>query len=192
MGKQSVIKVEVKKVFEYPKSMLDKTNFIDDALTKAQFDMQLFIDETMKFDHTNINSINFVYSATEELNYALRKNVVSDNEVISVYSAAKLAATEILEEKYGKFDSEINPHLFDYEPGEVVENLLGRTVRKEQYYLKEDISEELAKLSNEYVNLFKNHNSQNKTVKFKNLPHNTENRQYIPTPEPRQQTKKTI
>src|ERR1700761_6057848 len=107
MGKsKALVRVKVVRVFEYPKSMLHRLLFLDDAKKKAYDDMQTVIDEIVNNDHAPLSANMFDYEAEEHIGYKYRVRQLPEEggDKIHLYKAAKALTTAKLELKYGQLN----------------------------------------------------------------------------------------
>lgn len=155
---KAVVVVKVFKRFEYPKSMLHKDLFIQDALNKARNDMQVFVDEIVNNDHAQLRHDMFHYEALEEFGYKFRNKPNQQEEAggnVSINKAAKTLTTAKMEAKHGPLNPELNPQLFEHEP-EVRTKDGEEVIREEQWYMKEQIEREFYEVYDEYIHLLRN------------------------------------
>ncbi len=158
MGKnKALVRVKVFKTFDYPKAMLHKDLFIQDALNKARNDMQNFVDEVMQNDHAQLGHDMFNYEAIEEVGYKFRNRQLdeSDCSKVSIAKSAKILTTLRMEAEHGPLNPEVNPQLYEHEP-EVRSKDGADVVREEQWYMKEKIQDQFYQVYDEYLHLLRN------------------------------------
>ena len=157
MGKaKALVRVRVFKEFDYPKSMLHRTNFLTDARNKAIADMQVMVNEIVNNDHATLDANIFQYEAIEEVGYKFRNRQLPEDsgDKISLYKAAKVLTTNKMEAKYGQLNHEITPDLYEHEPE--VRDTEGRLVREESWYMRADIEREFYNEHDAFIQLLKN------------------------------------
>ena len=143
--KRAVIVVKVLRKFEYPKSMLNRNDYKNDAMMKARNDMQTIVNEIVNNDHHEIDINIFELEVSEERGYKFRKPELEQDDraadIINISKAAKALSTHKIEEIHGQLNPEINPQLYDREPALLDER--GRIIREETWYMRQDIENEM-------------------------------------------------
>lgn len=156
MGKAlAIVRVRVFKEFEYPKSMLHKTFFKEDATKKAQEDMQIVVNEIVNNDHAAIDVSMFKFEAIEEVGYKFRNRQLPevDGDKVTIYKAAKVLTTNKMETKYGPLNHELNPALYEHEPE--VRDARNNVIREETWYMRRDIEAEFYNEHDQFVQLLR-------------------------------------
>jgi len=156
MVKKSIVRVRAVRIFEYPKSVLEKTSFIQDALFRGQQDMQTFITELAVNEHTTLSADMFQYEAEEDVGYKFRKRQPEEGkEVILQTKAARRLTTLELEKKHGALNHEVSPHLYVHEP-EVRSKDGSQVLRPEEWYLREEIEDEFYATYEHFLEILRN------------------------------------
>lgn len=141
-----MVVVEVFKKFTYPKSMLNRYDFVADAMNKARNDMHTMVNEIVNNDHHEIHVDMFEFRATEERGYRFRKPELDGNDpeagdTVNIARAAKILATQKIEHKHGQLNPELSPHLYDREPE--MRDAAGQLLREEVWFMRQDIENEM-------------------------------------------------
>lgn len=156
MGKvKALVRVRVFKVFDYPKSMLHKTFFLEDGIKKAREDMQTVVNEIVNNDHAALDASMFQYEAVEEVGYKFRNRQLpgEDGEKVSIHKAAKVLTTNKMEAKYGPLNHEVNPALYEHE--DEMRDARGQLLREESWYMRQDIEREFYAEHDTFVQLLR-------------------------------------
>lgn len=156
MGKtKALVRVKVFKVFEYPKSMLHKLLFLDDATKKAREDMQVVVNEIVNNDHAVLSPDMFEYEAEEHVGYKFRERQLPEEvgDKISLYKAAKALTTSKMEAKHGPLNHETNPGLYEHE--DEVRDTTGRVLREEIWYMHGEIEREFYAEHDQFVQILR-------------------------------------
>lgn len=151
-NKKRVITVKLTKEYKYPIAMLGPVHNIEDlAKQTAISDMGTDIMERNGeiqqgfFDEVSIkdNSISF----KNEPPVIFRNSTLND--------ICKAFSKNIMEKKYGPFNVELNPSIYNIENEEWGRDEQGNEVliREEAHYLKEKIEDEWYSLQREYANI---------------------------------------
>jgi len=153
MDKKHVILVKAIKIFEYPKSMLNKEHPEQDAILRAKSDMQTFCDERINRDFETINHTDFTYEAEELPGYKFRNRQFNDGgPLVSLHKICRRIATMEMEKIHGPLNHSDNAKLYDYIP-EVRSKDGSEVLRKEEWYLKEDLENEMFKIYDYYLRI---------------------------------------
>lgn len=139
-----MVTVRAFRTFKYPKSALDKVQFIGDATYKAQHDLQVIINEILVNDHAEVNvAALFEFEAIEDVAYKFRKRQIEvdrPGDFVGRNKAAKALTNHKMEQKYGPLNHEQNPGLYELDPE--IRDPQGDLLREATWYMREEIERE--------------------------------------------------
>jgi hypothetical protein len=150
MHSKAHVKVIVKKIYKYPKSMLSKDMYLDDARQKAAGDFINDITEIIHNDHEDISLDHFELDVIDNKGWDYQKNIdVPEKDAVRIKDVIELLARNDFEKKNGsKLDPLISPQFFDHYNTET--DKFGNVLREEHWHLKNHIEDELYNLRDKY------------------------------------------
>lgn len=155
MGK-TTINVRLTKTYKYPKSMLDKQSYIEDASQKASADFQTDIIEIINNEFIDVDLKFFKVEIIEEPGFRLRNNpIINNKEILNMSDICTNLTKYDMEKKYGTLDPEVTPDLYSFkEP--IIDVSNGRVIRAGKFYLKVVYEEMYHQIYNTYANIISN------------------------------------